>query len=87
MDFYYLFGLLYQTFVIPLFDYCDVIWGPMMNQLKIMECLHSKVVTFVFHIRERLSPACFMYISHNVEYQIFVDVGYNDGTKATNTSV
>ena len=41
----YLFGLLYQVFVMSLFDYCDVVWSPMMNQLKIMECLHSKVMS------------------------------------------
>ena len=45
--FIYLFGLLYQVFVMPLFDYCNVIWSPMMNQLKIMERLHSKVMSSV----------------------------------------
>ena len=32
----YLFGLLYQVFIMPLFDYCAVIWCPNMNQLRIM---------------------------------------------------
>ena len=56
----YLFSLLYQVFIIPLFDYCDVVWSPMMNQLRIMERLHSKVTSRVYHIRERLS-SCFHY--------------------------
>ena len=33
----YLFGLLYQVFIIPLFDYCDVVWCPSATQLKIFE--------------------------------------------------
>ena len=56
----YLFSFLYQAFVMPLFDYCNVVWSPMMNQLKIMERLHSKVMSSVCHVRKRLS-SCFVY--------------------------
>ena len=44
----------------PLFDYYDVVWSPMMNQLKIMERLDSKVTSSLYHVRER-SSSCFVY--------------------------
>ena len=43
-----------------LFDYCAVIWCPNKNQLRIMECLHSKVALSVSHIRKK-SSTCFCY--------------------------
>ena len=44
----------------PLFDYCAVIWYPNMNQLRIIERLHSKVTLSVSHIKKKLST-CFCY--------------------------
>ena len=38
-----------------LFDYYAVIWCPNMNQLRIMERLHSKVTLSVSHIKKKLS--------------------------------
>ena len=36
---------LYQAFVLPVFDYCDVVWVPTMVSLsKPLECLHSRVL-------------------------------------------
>ena len=48
----YSFGLLYQAFIMSLFDYCAVtcIWCLNMSQLRIMERLHSKVTLSVSHI-------------------------------------
>ena len=56
----YLFGLLYQVFIMPLFDYCAVIWCPNMNQLRIMERLHSKVTLSVSHIKKKLAIYMFL---------------------------
>ena len=37
--------VLYSAFVMPLFDYCDVIWTPSMaKQTCLIEILHSKLV-------------------------------------------
>ena len=37
--------LLYSTFVLPLFDYCDVVWNPTTAKLTAMlERVHSKFV-------------------------------------------
>ena len=56
----YLFGLLYQVFIMSLFDYCAVIWCPNMNQLRIMERLHSGVTLSVSHIKKKLSSYMFL---------------------------
>ena len=57
----YLFGLMYQVFIIPLFDYCDVVWTPCLaKQVRVMEHIHSKVISTVQHLRDRLS-SCFYY--------------------------
>jgi len=51
----YLFGLLYQVFIIPLFDYCDVVWCLSTTQLKILERLHSRAISSVVHVKQKLS--------------------------------
>ena len=57
----YLFGLMYQIFIIPLFDYCDVVWTPCLaKQVRAMERIHSKVTSTVQHLRDKLS-SCFCY--------------------------
>ena len=57
----YLFGLMYQIFIIPLFDYCDVVWTPCLaKQLRAMEHIHSKITSTVQHLRDKLS-SCFCY--------------------------
>ena len=39
----YLLSWLYQAFVLPVFDYCDVVWTPTTVSLsKPLECLHSR---------------------------------------------
>ena len=43
-----LFGLMHQVFIIPLFDYCDVVWTLCLaKQVRVMERIHSKVVCTV----------------------------------------
>ena len=57
----YLFSLMYQIFIIPLFDYCDVVWTPCLaKQVRAMEHIHSKITSTVQHLQERLS-LCFCY--------------------------
>ena len=47
----YLFGLMYQIFIIPLFDHCDVVWTPCLaKQVRAMEHIHSKVTSTVQHL-------------------------------------
>ena len=47
----YLFGLMYQIFIIPLFDYCDVVWTPCLaKQVRAMERIHSKITSTVQHL-------------------------------------
>ena len=41
-----------------LFDYCALIWCPNMNQLRMMERLHSRVTLSVSDIKKQLST-CF----------------------------
>ena len=46
----YLFGLMYQVFIIPLFDYCVVVWTPCLaQQIKAVERIHPKVTSTVQH--------------------------------------
>ena len=53
---------MYQAFIIPLFDYCDLVWTTprLAKQVKAMERVHSKVTSTVQHLREKLS-SCFFY--------------------------
>ena len=38
----YIFGLIYQAFIVPLFDYCDVVWIPCLDkQFKAKEHICS----------------------------------------------
>ena len=38
----YIFGLIYQAFIVPLFDYCDVVWIPCLDkQFKAKENICS----------------------------------------------
>ena len=44
-------GLMYQAFIIPLFDYCGVVWTPCLaKQVKAMEWIHLKVTSTVQHL-------------------------------------
>ena len=65
----YSFGLMYQVFIIPLFDYCDVVWTPCLaKQLgRAMECTQSKVTSTVQHSRDRLS-SCFFHIENSTPW-------------------
>ena len=60
----YIFGLIYQTFIAPLFDYCDVVWIPCLDkQFKAIakEHIHSKVTSIVQHLRETYLHASFIH--------------------------
>ena len=52
----YYFGLMYKVFIIPLFDYCDVVWTSCLaKQVKAIEHIYFKVTFTVWHLRANLS--------------------------------
>ena len=62
----YLFDLMYQIFIIPLFDYCVVVWTPCLaKQVRAMEHIHSNVTSTVQHLRDRLSSSFFSLVEHH----------------------
>ena len=59
---FYTYGLMYQAFIVPLFDYCDVVWTSYLaKQVKAIEQMHFTVTFTVQHLRDKLF-SCFSYI-------------------------
>ena len=69
----YLFGLMYQVFIIPLFDYCDVMWIPCLaKQVKAMERIHSKVSMQLFQQDQNVYIKGFKSCSYPSKTEMFI---------------
>ena len=61
----YLFGLMYQVFIIPLFDYCDAVWTPCLaKQVRAMERIYTLKLLLLCSSYETGYPVFYSLVEH-----------------------